>query len=128
MARKQKTLLLNGIDRREAGYYSTPDFVADYLSEQMLALNPNGKRVLDPAVGREELLTIFRQPLFEVDGYDVIRHQDQFTQCYFINDDFIGTYIHHRKELEDRRYDFIVMNPPFNDDEHPYISGNKALL
>jgi len=59
MARKVKILLKNGIDKREVGYYSTPSFIADYITNEMLAINPNGTEVLDPAVGKEELLKGF---------------------------------------------------------------------
>lgn len=51
MARKAKIIVKNGIDRREVGYYSTPSFIADYITKEMLAINPNGTEVLDPAVG-----------------------------------------------------------------------------
>ena len=30
----------NGIDKREVGYYSTPSFVAKYLTHEMLSINP----------------------------------------------------------------------------------------
>ena len=43
MARKIKVLTDNeGLDRREVGYYATPRFVADYLTQEMLAINPDG--------------------------------------------------------------------------------------
>ena len=73
MARKIKTLIgEDGIDRREVGYYSTPDFVAQYITEEMLALNPNGNRVLDPATGKEELLPYFYNAGKEIDSFDII--------------------------------------------------------
>ena len=62
MARKVKVLLDdNGVDKRESGYYSTPDFIAKYLTYEMLKINPNGESVLDPAVGKEELLHYFKK-------------------------------------------------------------------
>ncbi|WP_051530771.1 hypothetical protein [Prevotella dentasini] len=60
MARKVKTLInQEGIDRREVGYYSTPNFIAEYLTNEMLSINPYGLNVLDPATGKEELLKYF---------------------------------------------------------------------
>ena len=59
MARKVKQVIEHGIDKREVGYYSTPDFVAKYLTDEMLRINSHGKFVLDPAVGKEELLAYF---------------------------------------------------------------------
>lgn len=59
MARKVKQIINDGVDKREVGYYSTPEFIAKYLTEEMLRINPNGKYVLDPAVGKEELLYYF---------------------------------------------------------------------
>ena len=31
MARKDKKIILEGVDKREVGYYSTPQFIADYI-------------------------------------------------------------------------------------------------
>tara|TARA_B110000971_G_C19850349_1_gene426799 strand:+ start:365 stop:625 length:261 start_codon:yes stop_codon:yes gene_type:complete len=57
MGRFDKVLVNdNGIDKRDSGYYSTPYFVSDYISNELLELNPNGKKVLDPAVGELALL------------------------------------------------------------------------
>ena len=74
MARKIKTIMENGIDKREVGYYSTPSFVAKYLTHEMLSINPNGASVLDPAVGREELLEEFYKAGKTIDSYDIIKH------------------------------------------------------
>lgn len=56
---KKEILDVSGINKRGAGYYSTPTFVAEFLTKEMLFLNPDGKYVLDPAVGKEELLKSF---------------------------------------------------------------------
>ena len=60
MGRFEKILInSNGIDKRDSGYYSTPNFISEYLSSELLRLNPFGRKVLDPAVGDEELLKTF---------------------------------------------------------------------
>ena len=102
MARKIKTIMENGIDKREVGYYSTPSFVAKYLTHEMLSINPNGASVLDPAVGREELLEEFYKAGKTIDSYDIIKHceyrmsnfcQRNFIEVYadFVNNNFFST-------------------------------------
>lgn len=127
MARSNKTIITNGIDRRHTGYYSTPAFVAEYLREQMLSLNPSPTKILDPAVGKEELIENYSQDCY-VDGYDIIQHKPIYNHCNFIHKDFIDEYIVDHNKLRDACYDFIIMNPPYNNNEHTYISQNKLLL
>ena len=78
MGRHQKTVLdPNGIDRRETGYYSTPDFVSQYIAECLLQFNPNGKSVLDPCVGRGEMTLPFhtagKRVIGSATGHDIKR-------------------------------------------------------
>lgn len=88
MARKTKSIVVEGIDKREVGYYSTPKFVADYIASEMLKLNPEGKKVLDPAVGKEELLDEFYEKGKDIHSYDIISYTDykksNFTQLSFL--------------------------------------------
>lgn len=128
MARKQKTNIRNGIDKREVGYYSTPAFVAGFLAKEMLALNPNGLRVLDPAVGNEELLEVMSAAGKQVDGYDIVRYKERYDKCRFFNLDFIQEFFRNKEILRNRRYDYIIMNPPYNCHEHSYIAENKEIL
>ena len=120
MARKIKTIMENGIDKREVGYYSTPSFVAKYLTHEMLSINPNGASVLDPAVGREELLEEFYKAGKTIDSYDIIKHceyrmsnfcQRNFIEVYadFVNNNFFSTEASH--------YDYMIANPPYIDSE-----------
>jgi len=130
MARKVKHVLDNGIDKREVGYYSTPDFVAQYLTEEMLKINPNGRFVLDPAVGKEELLSYFYSVGKEIDSYDIIDyHQHKYST--FIKKDFIEVYRDFKTQFESKsatKYDYIIANPPYNCHEVSYIKNNKILL
>lgn len=131
MARKIKTIMENGIDKREVGYYSTPSFVAKYLTHEMLSINPNGDSVLDPAVGREELLEEFYKAGKTIDSYDIIKHceyrmsnfcQRNFIEVYadFVNNNFFST--------ESSHYDYMIANPPYNCHEINYIRENKKWL
>ena len=131
MARKIKTIMENGIDKREVGYYSTPSFVAKYLTHEMLSINPNGASVLDPAVGREELLEEFYKAGKTIDSYDIIKHceyrmsnfcQRNFIEVYadFVNNNFFSTEASH--------YDYMIANPPYNCHEINYIKENKKWL
>ncbi len=132
MARKTKILLEGNIDKREVGYYSTPEFVANYLAQEMIQINPNGRYVLDPAVGKEELVHAFYNAGKIVDSYDIIdfgNHQhSNFCEMNFIdvyeqmlNDSFFQTAIN-------SKYDYIIANPPYNCHEVQYIHDNKKRL
>lgn len=130
MARKTKTLIGNdGIDRREVGYYSTPDFVAKYLTTEMLKINPNGLNVLDPATGKEELLRYFSEAGKNIDAFDIIdygTHPYSRFQCA----DFLEFYIGRLQffQTECQEYDYIIANPPYNCHEVSYIKDNKKRL
>ena len=128
MARKNKQMLENGIDRRDVGYFPTPDFIARYLSEEMLGLNPHGTKVLDPAIGNGELTGSFLDVGMKVDGYDIIDYPNRSEQVCFYKEDFISYYLNNKEKLIKEGYDYIVMNPPYNCHEHNYIVSNKALL
>lgn len=131
MARKVKTIIENGIDKREIGYYSTPSFVAKYLTQEMLSINPNGDLVLDPAVGKEELLEEFYNTGKSIESYDIIKHceykmskfyQKNFIEVYadFVNNVFFSA--------EATQYDYMIANPPYNCHEINYIKENKKWL
>lgn len=131
MARKVKTIIENGIDKREVGYYSTPSFIAKYLTQEMLSINPSGDLVLDPAVGKEELLEEFYNAGKSIESYDIIKHcdykmskfcQKNFIEVYadFVNNNFFST--------EVTQYDYMIANPPYNCHEINYIKENKKWL
>lgn len=131
MARKVKTIMENGIDKREVGYYSTPSFIAKYLAQELLSINPNGNLVLDPAVGKEELLEEFYKTGKTIDSYDIIKHceykmsnfhQKNFIEVYadFVNNNFFSA--------EATQYDYMIANPPYNCHEINYIKENKKWL
>lgn len=133
MGRFEKILVNdNGIDKRDSGYYSTPDFVSDYISNELLELNPNGKKVLDPAVGDEELLKSFFFHGKEIDSFDVIEHGNiQYSN--FLKQDFIAFYKEQKESLFfsngiDLDYDYYIANPPYNCHELDYIKDNKIEL
>ena len=129
-----KKILVNdkGIDKRNSGYFSTPDFVSDYISNELLELNPNGRKVLDPAVGEEELLKTFFIHGKEIDSFDVIEHGNtQYSN--FEKQDFISFYKKQKESLFfsngiDLDYDYYIANPPYNCHELDYIKDNKKEL
>jgi len=133
MGRFEKTIILeNGIDRRELGYYSTPDFVAGFMTKAMLQINPNGKAALDPCVGKEEMIKDLYDCNIDIDGIDIFNHQDYFY-CNFLQDDFIDFYRRKKRDLIfdqriDLKYDYFIANPPYNCHELDYIKNNKKEL
>ncbi|WP_299229712.1 N-6 DNA methylase [uncultured Psychroserpens sp.] len=133
MGRFEKILVNeNGIDKRDSGYYSTPSFVSEFISNQLLDLNPNGRKVLDPAVGDEELLKTFFIHGKEIDSFDVIEHGNiQYSN--FRKQDFIEFYKEQKEALFfsnsiDLEYDYYIANPPYNCHELDYIKDNKTEL
>lgn len=132
MARKPKEVMLGNIDRREVGYYSTPSFVARFLTEEMLALNPNGRTVLDPAVGKEELLKDFYAAGKMIDSFDIVDY-GKHEYSTFRKQDFIEYYSDLQlnslfASVSTTKYDYIIANPPYNCHEVSYIQQNKKKL
>lgn len=135
MARKPKQVVIeSGVDRRDTGYYSTPLTVAQYIHSRLTSINPNGKTVADPCVGKEELLAPFLDSGFAASGVDVINHQSQY-RCAFTCDDYLDIYHQFKldslpESLKDALYgaDFWVANPPYNCHETDYIKANKPHL
>lgn len=131
MARKEKKIILEGVDKREVGYYSTPQFIADYIAEELISLNPQGESVLDPAVGKEELLGYFHNRGKSIDSYDIVKWCD-YQLSEFHNQNFIDFY----EALVTKSilgqchtdYDYMIANPPYNCHEISYIKDNKARL
>lgn len=133
MGRFEKVIVSDkGVDKRESGYYSTPSFVADYLSEQLMEVNPHGKKVLDPAVGEEELTKPFFLKGIQADSFDIIEHCE-IRYSNFEKRDFIEFYQEKKKSLFfansiNLEYDFYVANPPYNCHEIEYIRDRKGSL
>ncbi len=133
MGRFEKILINNnGLDVRDSGYYSTPKFIANYITKELLLLNPNGKRVLDPAVGNEELLEFFFKEGKQIDSFDIYEHGN-IKYSNFKNQDFIEFYKEKKTNLffttnVDLEYDYYIANPPYNCHEINYIRDNKQSL
>lgn len=120
------------LDVRAYGYYSTPGFVADFIATAMLALKPDGEHVLDPAVGREELLPEFLSAHKTVDAFDVYRYKDSYSSNFLLKN-FLDHYMEWREERPEgdpqfAPYDYYIMNPPYNCHEVDYIRANKVRL
>ncbi|HOX37447.1 MAG TPA: N-6 DNA methylase [Candidatus Brocadiia bacterium] len=130
MGRHNKRILTSdGFDRRETGYYSTPEFVAEFIAAEMLRANPGGRTVLDPCVGREELSSPFARKGKIIDGFD-IRDWGKHEMARFKQRDFLSYYADWKSQRKPVHpdYDFYVANPPFNCHEVDYIRMNKARL
>ena len=146
------TLSEKNVDRREVGYYSTPDFISEYISSRMMQIN-NGKSVLDPCCGKEELLTSFISNGKSIDGIDLVKYKEKYS-CNFENKDFIEFYcekkqiykekinihkddisinsenidIHNDENKFELDYDYYISNPPYNCHEVSFIQNNKDRL
>lgn len=134
MGRHHKTVLASdGIDRREEGYYSTPEFVADFLSKKCLELAPAAKAVLDPCAGKEELLHFFHKQGLDTDTFDLLDH-GVHNSTTFEQADFLKYYasIYTDAPLlgspKHSHHDIIIANPPYNCHEVDYIRNNKSWL
>ena len=135
MARKEKIIIREGVNARSVGYYATPRFVADFLSKKMLKINPTGKTVLDPAVGKEELLELFFSLGKSIDSFDIINYP-KTGMSNFSQRDFLEAYMEYKDSLEgifgveqnSFDYDYYICNPPYNCHEVDYIRNNKTKL
>ncbi len=133
MGRHQKKVLTdNGMDRRENGYYSTPLFVTEFITSELLNLNKNGCTVLDPCVGKEEMVSAFNRAGKSINGWDIedfgIHEVAKFKQRDFL--DFYGKWKDFSllgQNLE-MSYDYYIANPPYNCHESNYIRTKKKRL
>ncbi len=133
MGRFEKAIVNeNGVDRRELGYYSTPEFISTFMTKAMLEINPNGSKALDPCVGKEELIKGLYDNNIDIDGIDIFNHGDYYY-CNFIQKDFIEFYKQEKINLLfdqqiNLKYDYYIANPPYNCHEVDYIRDNKKDL
>ncbi len=133
MGRFEKTIVNeNGVDRRELGYYSTPEFISTFMTKVMLEINPKGSTALDPCVGKEELIKGLYDNNIDIDGIDIFNHGDYYY-CNFIQKDFIEFYKQEKINLLfdqqiNLKYDYYIANPPYNCHEVDYIRDNKKDL
>lgn len=122
MSRSKKKHIFNEIDKRELGYYSTPKFVADFLTDEMTLLGL-GEKVLDPCTGKEELLNSFLKKSYNVHSLDVMPLKQEYSSVFQLCDFF--------KYYEDNLnadYDYYISNPPYNCHESNYMKENKEKL
>ena len=128
MGRHSKAVLTGaGIDRRDTGYYSTPEPVAEFFRRKLLSLNPAPKLVFDPCAGRGELLAPFRDCGARLCGFDIMDMQPggffEFERRDFL---LAATALDRPPDangLPDA--DIIVANPPYNCHEHDYLREHK---
>lgn len=122
----------SGVDRREVGYYATPSFIARFLTNKMLEINPDGRRVLDPCVGKEEMLADFYAAGTSIDSIDIIDYGGQ-RYSIFRQADFLELYAEAKQRCTpeqaiDLPYDYYIANPPYNCHEVDYITRQKDRL
>ena len=135
MGRKNKVLVEEisneeFIDKRLIGYYSTPDFISNYIKDRLLEIKGDGKEVFDPCCGREEMLIPFMKSNIKAYGVDIVNYKKEYM-CNFLNVDFIKLYcdiVKGNKNIKEFNYDYYVLNPPYNCHEVNYIKENKSAL
>lgn len=133
MGRKPKVVRTDDeLDRRELGYYSTPDFVARFFAERISELRPDARRVFDPCIGRGEFTQPFKARGYHVSGSDIIDMSPAGCDL-FLKADFLETLIHRDDfplfaTTAGNEVDVIVANPPYNCHEVDYIRDNKPRL
>ena len=124
MGRHNKAVLTGaGIDRRDTGYYSTPEPVAEFFRRKLLSLNPAPKLVFDPCAGRGELLAPFRDCGARLCGFDVMDMQPGGFFEFERRDFLLTAAAPDANGLPDA--DIIVANPPYNCHEHDYLRKHK---
>ncbi|WP_300381185.1 N-6 DNA methylase [Clostridium sp.] len=136
MGRKEKLVIKElkteevFIDKRELGYYSTPDYICDYIKERLLEINNKGESILDPCCGKEEMLNPFKGSKIKSYGMDIFKYKEEYN-CIYKKGDFIEFYFSNLdkdKSVKSLEYDYYVLNPPYNCHEVDYIKNNKTLL
>jgi hypothetical protein len=125
MRTNKKIMTHDDIDRRELGYYSTPNTIAKFMFSEMIKINPNGATMLDPCVGKEELIKDIDLTNLKIDGFDIYNHGD-YKYCNFEQLNFLDFYIENKERQ--LNYDYYIANPPYNNHEVTYIRDNKIKL
>lgn len=126
MGRGHKNILIQNaesdivIDKREVGFYKTPRFIAKYMTERVIEYT-KGKRVLDPCCGMEDLIEVFLEKNYIVDGMDIIKYKKDY-RCNYIQRDFFDFY---KKKRKDTEYDILIANPPYNCNEVDYVKNKR---
>jgi type I restriction-modification system DNA methylase subunit len=136
MGRKEKVLIEElrkekiFIDKRELGYYSTPTYICDYIKDRLLEINNKGESVFDPCCGKEEMLNPFEKYNIEAYGIDIFEYKKEYKASYRKEDfiDFYFSNLDEKKSVKSLKYDYYVLNPPYNCHEVDYIKSNKKLL
>ncbi len=133
MGRHQKKVNTEiGIDRRETGYYSTPNFIAEFIARAMVEINPKGSRVFDPCIGEGKMAIPFLKLGMFITGMDILPFNLP-AGINFKQQDFLS-YYREKKLLSilntpiNLDYDFYIANPPYNCHEVSYIKDNKSIL
>jgi N-6 DNA Methylase len=130
--RTKVVMAVDGVDRRETGYYSTPAFVAEFLARTLLSYRPDARCVLDPCVGKGELAGPFARAGLRVIGIDIAdRNPQNCSEIVFA--DFLELAANTRvaglfSGPGVPPSDIIVANPPYNCHETEYIRSNKPKL
>lgn len=136
MGRKEKVLIEElktekiFIDKRELGYYSTPAFICEYIKNRLLEINNKGKSVFDPCCGKEEMLNPFENSNIKAYGIDIFKYKEEY-RAFYSKENFIEFYfsnLDEKKSVKSLKYDYYVLNPPYNCHEVDYIKSNKKLL
>ncbi|WP_026786509.1 N-6 DNA methylase [Planktothrix rubescens] len=135
MGRHQKTIASDRVaDRREIGYYSTPKFIASFLAQKLLEIRPQGKYVIDPCVGKGELLSDFLNSDKHLTCVDIVNFG--FSEAHsFFHQNFIDLYkevqspsLFGNLSIDFSIFDYWIANPPYNCHEVDYIKKNKEDL
>jgi hypothetical protein len=118
-----------GLDRRDAGYYATPDFVAKLLASEAMRLSPAARSVFDPCVGREELLRAF-PPHLSAASMDVRDFPGVQRRATFQQRDFLRWFAERKAAggVMETDHDILVANPPYNCHEADYVRRNRSWL
>jgi hypothetical protein len=121
-----------GKDRREDGYYSTPNYIADFLAERLISIKPDGHLVFDPCIGRGEMTDTWRRRGKFVIGFDVVKRNpiacDEFREQDFL-EYHMRTNAHDLFNIHNKIVpDYIIANPPYNCHEVDYIRSRKSQL
>ncbi|WP_088894427.1 N-6 DNA methylase [Leptolyngbya ohadii] len=123
-----------GTERREIGYYATPDFVAKFLVQKLLEIRPDGQSAIDPCVGKGELVGELIRLGKRVTGIDIVDFGGD-RDYGFLKQDFIDLYqkgCERRSSCESAidfsQFDYWIANPPYNCHEVDYIQKNRQSL
>ena len=115
-------------DTNNLGQYFTPANIAEFMANEVISVKSSSKNVLDPCIGENILFSFLDFNSINLQGVEIdgslIKEQ---TRDFFNQPDrdlIIGDFI---DQKFDKKFDAVIMNPPYTRQEMISLATKKKL-